>query len=49
MEISANVAQAAKEGGHPGFGGVRVSEPEKTALAAVAATLDAELPPELAQ
>ncbi|HID52555.1 MAG TPA: hypothetical protein EYP41_11025 [Anaerolineae bacterium] len=48
MELSASVAQAAKEGGHLGFGGVRVSEPEKKALGAIADALDADLLPDLA-
>ena len=49
MAIATNVARAAKEGGHLGFGGVRVSQPEKEALAAIADALDADLPPELAE
>jgi hypothetical protein len=47
--IGVSAAKAVKEGGHLGFGGVRVSEPEKKALAAIADALDADLPPELAQ
>jgi hypothetical protein len=45
MNIGVNVAQAAKEGGHLGFGGVQVSEPEKEALRAFAAALGTDVPP----
>jgi hypothetical protein len=45
MNIGVNVAQAAKEGGHFGFGGVLVSEPEKEALQAFAAALGTDVPP----
>jgi len=37
--ISRNVADAAKEGGFLGFGGVRVSEEEKATLAQISASL----------
>lgn len=39
MDICNSVANAAKEGGHLGFGGVRVSEPEKQAIAAISKAL----------
>jgi hypothetical protein len=37
--ISQNVAEAAKEGGFLGFGGVRISDAEKAALADINKTL----------
>jgi hypothetical protein len=37
--IAANVAEASKEGGFLGFGGVQVSEAEKATLAEIAAAL----------
>lgn len=39
MDICNSVANAAKEGGHLGVGGVRVSEPEKKAVAAISKAL----------
>ena len=46
MDIGVKVAEAAKEGGHFGFGGVRVSDPEKEALRDFAAALGIDAPPE---
>ena len=46
MDIGLNVAKAAKEGGHFGFGGVQISDPEKEALRVFASALGTEIPPE---
>ena len=48
MDISLNVAKAAKEGGHFGFGGVQISDPEKEAIRSIAAALGVDVPPEAA-
>jgi len=45
MDIAVKVAEAAKEGGHLGFGGVRVSEPEKETLRGFADALGVDVPP----
>ncbi len=42
MEVAANVAKAAKEGGFLGIGGTRISEGEKEAFAQIAEALGAD-------
>jgi hypothetical protein len=39
QHISQSVAEASKEGGFLGFGGVRISDAEKATLAQISATL----------
>ncbi|HHB90226.1 MAG TPA: hypothetical protein ENK60_02835 [Anaerolineae bacterium] len=46
MDICLRVAKAAKEGGHFGFGGVQISDPEKEALRDIASALGVEPPSE---
>ncbi len=46
MDICLRVAKAAKEGGHFGFGGVQISDPEKEAMRDIASALGVDAPPE---